>query len=305
MWPSSFLVSLFLTSSAIGYPWTEAPTTVPESHFLPQPYFEQTPSSVMVRPGQTVQIPCRVRNLGDKIVSWIRRRDLHILASAGLMFTADQRFKLLHPDGDSASWTLQLRAAQPQDQGLYECQVNTEPKMKQSVLLTVSDMVSDDAMELSMGDDASAVGTSRILGPREQYVKAGSTWTLTCEISGVPDIRIHNKPENFLAKPARLVDWLHEGRLLTYQSTRGGVNIDTEHIDGQTVTRLTLANLRNEDTGRYVCKPLALPPAVVTIIVIEGEKTAMLGKNVAADSISSSSLIVTLTALLAVLFLQH
>uniref|UniRef100_A0A1B6LFF8 Ig-like domain-containing protein n=1 Tax=Graphocephala atropunctata TaxID=36148 RepID=A0A1B6LFF8_9HEMI len=303
MWSSSFLVSLFFTSSIMGYPWTEAPTTAPEQPFLPQPYFEQTPASVMVRPGQTVQIPCRVRNLGDKIVSWIRRRDLHILASAGFMFTADQRFNLLHPEGDSSAWTLQLRSARVQDQGLYECQVNTEPKMKQSVLLTVSDSVSDDAMELSMGDDASAVGTARIQGPREQYVKAGSTWTLTCEISGVPVISIHNKPENFLAKPARLVDWLHEGRLLTYQSTRGGISIDTEHTDGQTVSRLTLANLRSEDTGRYVCKPLALPPAVVTIIVIEGEKTAMLGRNLAVETAPSCFLL--LTSLLSLSALLH
>lgn len=71
-------------------------------------------------------------------VSWIRRRDLHILASAGFTFTADQRFSMLHPEGDSAAWTLQLRAAQITDQGLYECQVSTEPKLKQAVLLTVS-----------------------------------------------------------------------------------------------------------------------------------------------------------------------
>lgn len=43
-------------------PWSEERSP-------PQPYFEQTPASVMVRPGHTVQIPCRVRNLGDKIVS--------------------------------------------------------------------------------------------------------------------------------------------------------------------------------------------------------------------------------------------
>lgn len=56
------------------------------------------------------------------------------------MFTADARFSVLHPEGDSSAWTLQLRGAQPQDQGLYECQVNTEPKMKQAVLLTVTGM---------------------------------------------------------------------------------------------------------------------------------------------------------------------
>ncbi|XP_054267685.1 zwei Ig domain protein zig-8-like [Macrosteles quadrilineatus] len=274
------LVFLLFYSSTLGHPGIDGPS--PRSP--PPPFFEQTSSSVMVQPGQTVQIPCRVRHLGDKIVSWIRRRDLHIIASAGFMFTADARFSVLHPEGDSSAWTLQLRGAQPQDQGLYECQVNTEPKMKQAVLLTVTDSVPvDDALELSMGDDASALtgGVTRIQGPREQYVRSGSTWTLTCEVSGLSGIRppLHQKTDNFLAKPQRLVDWLHEGKLLTYQSSRGGISVDTEHGDGVTISRLTLANLRNEDTGRYVCKPMSTSPAVVTIIVIEGEKTAMLGRS--------------------------
>lgn len=58
------------------------------------------------------------------------------------------------------------------------------------------------------------------------------------------------------------------------KSNRGGISTDTEHSDGQTISRLTLANLRNEDTGRYACKPLAMHPAVVTIIVVEGTDEA-------------------------------
>lgn len=54
------------------------------------------------------------------------------------------------------------------------------------------------------------------------------------------------------------------------QSSRGGISVDTEHADGQTVSRLTLAKLSTRDTGRYVCKPLSLPKAVVTIIIVEG-----------------------------------
>lgn len=61
------------------------------------------------------------------------------------------------------------------------------------------------------------VGSVHIQGPREQYVKAGTTWTLTCEVTGLPAIRSPPRPESLHAKPTRLVDWLHEGKLLTYQ----------------------------------------------------------------------------------------
>ncbi|KAK9507800.1 hypothetical protein O3M35_007574 [Rhynocoris fuscipes] len=68
----------------------------------------------------------------------MRRKDLHIISTGNFMFTADTRFHIIHPDHDPASWTLQLRNARLEDEGLYECQVNTDPKMKRSVLLTVA-----------------------------------------------------------------------------------------------------------------------------------------------------------------------
>lgn len=36
------------------------------------PFFEYTSTSIAVRPGQTVQIPCRVRSLGDRVVSELK-----------------------------------------------------------------------------------------------------------------------------------------------------------------------------------------------------------------------------------------
>uniref|UniRef100_T1HWL7 Ig-like domain-containing protein n=1 Tax=Rhodnius prolixus TaxID=13249 RepID=T1HWL7_RHOPR len=71
-------------------------------------------------------------------VSWMRRKDLHIISTGNFMFTADSRFYVIHPEHDPAQWTLQLRNARLEDEGLYECQVNTDPKMKRSVLLTVA-----------------------------------------------------------------------------------------------------------------------------------------------------------------------
>lgn len=93
-------------------------------------------------------------------VSWIRKRDLHILTAGSTTYTSDQRFQVsssggmtymtycaanlpsrdllqvLRPD-NSANWTLQIKYPQPRDSGVYECQINTEPKMSLSYTFNV------------------------------------------------------------------------------------------------------------------------------------------------------------------------
>ena len=86
--------------------------------------------------GQSAYLHCRVRNLGDRAVSWIRKRDLHILTVGILTYTNDQRFQSLHSDG-SDEWTLKVSSPQVRDSGTYECQVSTEPKISQAFRLNV------------------------------------------------------------------------------------------------------------------------------------------------------------------------
>lgn len=69
-------------------------------------------------------------------VSWIRKRDLHILTVGVHTYSSDARFAALHADG-SDEWTLRVAPAQPRDSGAYECQVSTEPKISLSFRLTV------------------------------------------------------------------------------------------------------------------------------------------------------------------------
>lgn len=69
-------------------------------------------------------------------VSWIRKRDLHILTVGILTYTNDQRFQSLHTEG-SDEWTLKISSPQPRDSGTYECQVSTEPKISQAFRLNV------------------------------------------------------------------------------------------------------------------------------------------------------------------------
>ncbi|CAB0035504.1 unnamed protein product, partial [Trichogramma brassicae] len=69
-------------------------------------------------------------------VSWMRKRDMHILSVGILMYTSDLRFQVIHPE-KSDNWTLQIKSPQKRDSGIYECQVSTEPKMYLNYSLNV------------------------------------------------------------------------------------------------------------------------------------------------------------------------
>lgn len=55
-------------------------------------------------------------------VSWVRRRDWHILTSNMFTYTNDERFQVVHSEG-SDDWDLQIKYVQKRDNGTYECQV--------------------------------------------------------------------------------------------------------------------------------------------------------------------------------------
>lgn len=61
-------------------------------------------------------------------VSWIRKKDGHLLTVDTDTFIGDNRFQVRHPV-HSDTWTLHLRGARASDAGIYECQVSSEPKL--------------------------------------------------------------------------------------------------------------------------------------------------------------------------------
>lgn len=69
-------------------------------------------------------------------VSWIRRRDAHILTVDRYTFIADDRFQAFLVEATD-TWTLQIKYVQARDGGKYECQVSTEPKMSHFITLNV------------------------------------------------------------------------------------------------------------------------------------------------------------------------
>ena len=71
-------------------------------------------------------------------MSWIRKNDLHILTMGTIVYTNDQRVKAIHPNAsDSIDWNLDIEHAEVSDSGIYECQINTEPKKSKAYILQV------------------------------------------------------------------------------------------------------------------------------------------------------------------------
>ncbi|XP_074033466.1 zwei Ig domain protein zig-8 isoform X2 [Leptinotarsa decemlineata] len=224
--------------------------TGPKSRFTdtmkptPQrPYFDDIgPRNVTAVVGQSALLSCRVKHPGDRTVSWMRKRDLHILTSGIHTYTGDGRFSVRHPE-HSDDWDLRIEYVQKRDGGVYECQVNTEPKINLAIMLNV--------------DDAQA----SISGPPEVYVKKGSTISLTCTVN------VHSTP------PSSVL-WYHGHSVVDFDSPRGGISLETEKTEAGTTSKLLVTKALLTDTGNYTCMPSNASPASTVVHVLNGEHPA-------------------------------
>ncbi|XP_065560882.1 zwei Ig domain protein zig-8-like isoform X2 [Artemia franciscana] len=213
-----------------------------------RPYFENGPSrNVTVLAGQPALLQCRVRNLGDKVVSWVRARDLAVLASSTESHTSDMRVASLH-DADTDEWTLRINPAAIKDSGIYLCQINIEPKLQWPVSLRVEAAV------------------AKISGPTEVYVRSGSTISLLCTLKG---------PTGSPALP----HWFQEGRPVALDSPRGGVSLETERTESGMTSKLMLTRAVVADGGNYTCAPPGAESASVVVHVLNGEQHAAMQRN--------------------------
>ena len=146
-------------------------------------------------------------------VSWVRKGDGHLLSVGDDIFIGDSRFQAQRiPASDL--WTLQIRSAQVNDTGDYECQVSSnEPKISRVIHLRIvgefnfSDLKRFEGTLVYSPDNSFAPlnyyaePLVSIKGAPDMYVKNGSPVTLHCHVS------------SFLQSPAH-VDWLLNGTVL-------------------------------------------------------------------------------------------
>ncbi|XP_022915002.1 zwei Ig domain protein zig-8-like isoform X2 [Onthophagus taurus] len=263
----------------IGYNSLDGPQTspMPEMTLPPRKFDPQfdltTPKNVTALVGKSAYLSCRVRNIGNKTVSWIRHRDIHILTVGSYTYTSDQRFQANHhPETDD--WTLQVKWAQKRDAGIYECQISTQPVKSYFVTLTVVEYGDyNETMEPNDEVFSKRVPTAAILGGPDLHVDKGSTINLTCAI-------------RFSPEPPAYIFWYHHDDIflsiyyksetnfvISYDSSRGGVSVITEKGD-ITTSFLLIQHADIADSGKYSCSPSNADVASVRVHVLNGEHPA-------------------------------
>ncbi|XP_076028342.1 uncharacterized protein LOC143017463 [Oratosquilla oratoria] len=208
----------------------------------PPPMFDPTHSrDVTALAGKNAILNCRVHNINDKEVSWIRHRDIHLLTVGRYTYTSDQRFRGLHEE-ESDDWILKINYVQTRDSGVYECQVSTTPPKSHFIKLNVVEPL------------------TRVLGGPDMYINKGSTINLTCVVDYSPE-------------PPDFIYWNHNDKIISYDSERGGVTVIIEKGD-VTTSSLLIQRAQAGDTGTYVCNPSNASPTSISVHVLNGEHPA-------------------------------
>ncbi|XP_023218798.1 neurotrimin-like [Centruroides sculpturatus] len=243
------------------------------AHVLPS-FDNTTAQNVTTQLGQTAYLHCIVNNLGDKTVTWIRRKDFNLLTVGTEIYTSDDRFQTIHMEHTN-DWALRIKYPQTKDEGTYECQVSSDPKISHFVNLTV------------------LVAKASIDGSPDLYVKTGSSINLTCII-------IQS------SQPPAFVFWYHNSKVINYDSSRGEITVHKAGGD-TAVSTLYIKHAQPADSGNYTCSPSNAEATSITVHVLNGEKSAAMQhdgnpshSSSSSWKISGSTMIIQLLAIAAV-----
>ncbi|CAK1600720.1 unnamed protein product [Parnassius mnemosyne] len=217
------------------------------------PYFDpSTPRNITGLVGHPVRLLCRVKNLQNRTVSWVRHRDIHLLTVGRYTYTSDQRFEAQHKPR-SEEWALRIRSPQRRDSGQYECQISTTPPIGHAVFLNIVEP------ETTISSGA------------ELFIQAGSTINLTCIVKHTPE-------------PPSSITWTHGEQVINFDSARGGISLVTEK-GLRSTSRLLIQQARGADAGIYTCGPNNAPSASTRVHVLSGEHPAAMQQGSAKCSL--------------------
>ncbi|XP_060648951.1 mucin-5AC isoform X2 [Drosophila nasuta] len=189
------------TATPITTTSTAATTTTrrpaPRTTLKPPPTIDDY-QTIISQAGTHAYLPCNVKQLVKKPISWLRMRDGHILTVDQTTFIADQRFQSVFSPNPER-WSLQIKYVQLKDEGTYECQVSTEPKASAIVHLRIVEPKTE------------------LIGESTRHVKAGSQVKLRCIISQA-------------LEPPLFINWFYNQKQI-YLHNRRGWRTEIERID--------------------------------------------------------------------------
>ncbi|XP_059174833.1 hemicentin-1-like isoform X2 [Physella acuta] len=266
------------------------------------PTFLDTPVNITAVVGSTVILPCTVQNLGPKSVIWKRVDQITPITVGSYVFDPDNRYSVSHNDQntdethrfgqDNSRWNLQIQNVNIEHAGTYECQISTKEDFARNVTLHVIEDKNSRLLEKKTG--IKLTGTS--------YVEKGSTIDLNCTATA-----IDYRPKG--------VDWFKDGtRIKANRNT-----MITEYLVSETNilhSRLEVERVTMDDAGTYVCRFSQEHVESVKVIVLntesinkrrgtgtEGLEAAQSDYTNSSCSLVTSSRLVTLTAILGMLWL--
>jgi len=201
-------------------------------------------STTTAAAGGSASLDCVIpSHMGETaVVSWIRRRDFHILTLGQLSFTSDARFMARHRQ-NSRHWTLGIKYVQKRDEGVYECQVSEDGRT-QTQLVTLA--VTSPRAVIAHGS--------------QHYIKQGTTFSLECSI------------EDMVSEPTFIL-WYHNGAELDYNRRWSKISAETR-ATAPVGSSLSIADATPASSGNYTCSASGADPAHAMVHVVPAEKTA-------------------------------
>ncbi|XP_042883319.1 hemicentin-2-like [Penaeus japonicus] len=221
---------------------------------------------ITVQVGATAAMRCQVFDVAEhETVSWIRRRDHHLITVGANTYSNDERFQVTFSE-KLQDWTLHVHYAQPRDAGVYECQLSAHPPMGVFTTLNVIEAIAE------------------IVGGPERYVQKGSAVRLTCVL-------------RHFTEPPTYVFWFHAEHMVNYDANN---RITVMSTKGE--SELRISNVDKSDSGNYTCQPANARAASVSLHVITGETPAAMQRASATEvqdrlSLALVSALVALIAL--------
>lgn len=238
--------------------------------------------------GRSATMKCVAKNLvGQKTVSWVRYRDVSLIAVGKYVYISDVRFKVLH-EPHSDEWFLVIKSVSYKDQGVYQCQVNSEPPTTFKYRLRVYEP------------------RTEILGEKELFVDYASSLNLTCLVkSPDPPDYIFWKKDDQMVKATELSD-----QMLSEEGGRASVS-DKIHSDGVRVgfkrhwrpgvsySSLVINKVNQSYSGKFECLPSNSPSKSIRVHVLkDNSKPAAIQPATHLESKGQSSSAVALKAIL-------
>ncbi|XP_050414939.1 opioid-binding protein/cell adhesion molecule homolog isoform X2 [Patella vulgata] len=132
-----------------------------------EPSSEEPIVNVTVIEGSTAVLPCSISHLSHQKIAWTDQWST-MLAYQTERIIDDDRISIHQPY--PTQWNLQIQGVKYGDQGIYTCQVNTNPMKEQTVVLNV-------------------IVPPRIIGtytPSHIVTKEGRSVSLICNVTGIP-----------------------------------------------------------------------------------------------------------------------